>query len=284
MEGRMRHEVERVHLSTDANSPMLFLILASLLLRGGTSCSTKASCYVINVWAPSRIDFCGNIVSPLLVISFVSSDESLWKGCMYATLMLITSTVQAFLLSRHYLIMNFVGNRITTALISAIYRKLLSTVAVQRVVCLFPTNDLMRFWIWIAEWGLALSCLEDSMEDSLKLSNAARKQSTLGEVINLMAVDASAFQKLMVSLTLIWSAPFQIIVALYFLWQFLGPAVLSGLGFMILMIPVNVWLVRQNKRLRTMQMKYKDERIKIMSEVLSGIKGGLAAVDNVIRG
>ncbi|KAG8247448.1 Canalicular multispecific organic anion transporter 1 [Homalodisca vitripennis] len=165
-----------------------------------------------------------------LVISFVSSDESLWKGCMYAALMFITSIVQMFLLNRYFLTMNFVGIRITTALISAIYRK------------------------------------------SLKLSNAARKQSTLGEVVNLMAVDASAFQQLMVSLNLVWSAPLQITLALYFLWQLLGPAVLAGLAVMILMVPVNVWLVRQNRRLRIKQMKYKDERIKIMNEVLSGIK------------
>lgn len=53
---------------------------------------------------------------------------------------------------------------------------------------------------------------------------------------------------------------------------FTGPAVLAGLGLMVLMIPANAWLIRQNRRLRITQMKYKDERIKTMNEVFSGVK------------
>lgn len=47
---------------------------------------------------------------------------------------------------------------------------------------------------------------------------------------------------------------------------------LAGLGLMVLMIPANAWLIRQNRRLRITQMKYKDERIKTMNEVFSGVK------------
>lgn len=53
---------------------------------------------------------------------------------------------------------------------------------------------------------------------------------------------------------------------------FTGPAVLAGLGLMVLMIPANAWLIRQNRSLRITQMKYKDERIKTMNEVFSGVK------------
>lgn len=56
------------------------------------------------------------------------------------------------------------------------------------------------------------------------------------------------------------------------LMYFTGPAVLAGLGLMVLMIPANAWLIRQNRRLRITQMKYKDERIKTMNEVFSGVK------------
>lgn len=47
---------------------------------------------------------------------------------------------------------------------------------------------------------------------------------------------------------------------------------LAGLALMVLMIPANAWLIRQNRRLRITQMKYKDERIKTMNEVFSGVK------------
>lgn len=63
---------------------------------------------------------------------------------------------------------------------------------------------------------------------ALCLSNTARKESTVGEIVNLMAVDAQRFMDLTSYLNMIWSAPLQIILALYFLWDLLGPAVLAG--------------------------------------------------------
>ena len=52
----------------------------------------------------------------------------------------------------------------------------------------------------------------------------------------------------------------------------LGPSVFAGLGVMILLIPVNGVLANATKKLQIQQMKYKDKRVKMMSEILSGIK------------
>lgn len=68
---------------------------------------------------------------------------------------------------------------------------------------------------------------------ALVLSNSARKSSTVGEIVNLMSVDAQRFMDLVTYLNMIWSAPLQITLAIYFLWQFLGPSVLAGLAVMI---------------------------------------------------
>jgi ATP-binding cassette subfamily C (CFTR/MRP) protein 1 len=54
------------------------------------------------------------------------------------------------------------------------------------------------------------------------MSNTARKESTVGEIVNLMSVDAQRFVDLTAYLNMIWSAPLQIAVALYFLWDTLG--------------------------------------------------------------
>uniref|UniRef100_A0A131YTN7 ATP-binding cassette, subfamily C (CFTR/MRP), member 1 n=1 Tax=Rhipicephalus appendiculatus TaxID=34631 RepID=A0A131YTN7_RHIAP len=107
---------------------------------------------------------------------------------------------------------------------------------------------------------------------SLVLSNAAKKESTTGEIVNLMSNDAQKFMELMVFLNMLWSAPYQIALALYFLWQLLGVAVLSGVGIMVLMVPINGFLAAYSKKLQTRQMKHKDERIKLMNEILSGMK------------
>ncbi|CAN8022372.1 unnamed protein product [Ixodes persulcatus] len=107
---------------------------------------------------------------------------------------------------------------------------------------------------------------------SLVLSNAAKKESTTGEIVNLMSNDAQKFMELMVFLNMLWSAPFQIALALYFLWDLLGVAVLSGVGVMVLMVPINGFLAAYSKKLQTRQMKHKDERIKLMNEILGGMK------------
>lgn len=65
-------------------------------------------------------------------------------------------------------------------------------------------------------------------EKALSLSNAAKKDTDTGEIVNLMAVDAQCFMDLLVYVNSVWSAPLQIILALYFLWGNLGPSVLAG--------------------------------------------------------
>ncbi|KAL6447242.1 hypothetical protein ACFW04_001485 [Cataglyphis niger] len=107
---------------------------------------------------------------------------------------------------------------------------------------------------------------------ALRMSNAARKESTLGEIVNLMSVDAQRFMDLTAYINMIWSAPLQIALALYFLWEILGPAVLAGLAVMIILIPVNGLIANKVKTLQIRQMKNKDERVKLMNEVLNGIK------------
>lgn len=80
------------------------------------------------------------------------------------------------------------------------------------------------------------------------------------------------FVELTAYLNMIWSAPLQIALALYFLWGILGPSVLAGLAVMIILIPVNGLIANRVKTLQIKQMKYKDERVKLMNEVLNGIK------------
>ncbi|XP_039980041.1 multidrug resistance-associated protein 1 isoform X3 [Xiphias gladius] len=108
---------------------------------------------------------------------------------------------------------------------------------------------------------------------ALVISNAARRTSTVGEIVNLMSVDAQRFMDLITYINMIWSAPLQVVLALYFLWQNLGPSVLAGVAVMVLMVPVNAVIAMKTKTYQQVaQMKSKDNRIKLMNEMLNGIK------------
>ncbi|XP_041671464.1 ATP-binding cassette sub-family C member 3 isoform X3 [Cheilinus undulatus] len=107
---------------------------------------------------------------------------------------------------------------------------------------------------------------------ALSITNAAKRSSTVGEIVNLMSVDAQRFMDLTTFLNMLWSAPLQIVLALYFLWQNLGPSVLAGVAVMIMLIPFNAVIAMKTRAYQVEQMQYKDARIKLMNEILNGIK------------
>ncbi|XP_069756348.1 ATP-binding cassette sub-family C member 2 isoform X2 [Narcine bancroftii] len=107
---------------------------------------------------------------------------------------------------------------------------------------------------------------------ALMISNSSRKESTVGEIVNLMAVDTQRFNDVTNFIHLLWSSPLQIVVGMVFLWQELGPSVLAGFGLMILLIPINGVLASKSRALQVKNMKHKDRRMKLMNDILSGIK------------
>ncbi|KAM9210176.1 multidrug resistance-associated protein 1 [Dugong dugon] len=107
---------------------------------------------------------------------------------------------------------------------------------------------------------------------ALVITNSARKSSTVGEIVNLMSVDAQRFMDLTTYINMVWSAPLQVILALYLLWLNLGPSVLAGVAVMILMVPINAVMAMKTKTYQVAHMKSKDSRIKLMNEILNGIK------------
>uniref|UniRef100_A0A7N6B084 ATP-binding cassette, sub-family C (CFTR/MRP), member 3 n=1 Tax=Anabas testudineus TaxID=64144 RepID=A0A7N6B084_ANATE len=107
---------------------------------------------------------------------------------------------------------------------------------------------------------------------ALAITNAAKRSTTVGEVVNLMSVDAQRFMDLTTFLNMLWSAPFQIMLALFFLWQNLGASVLAGVAVMIMLIPFNAVIAMKTRAYQVEQMQYKDSRIKLMNEILNGIK------------
>ncbi|KTG31567.1 hypothetical protein cypCar_00015139 [Cyprinus carpio] len=82
---------------------------------------------------------------------------------------------------------------------------------------------------------------------ALVVSNDSRKESTAGEIVNLMSADAQRFNDVTNFIHLLWSCPLQIALAIAFLWIELGPSVLAGLLVMVLMVPINGWLATKSR-------------------------------------
>ena len=82
----------------------------------------------------------------------------------------------------------------------------------------------------------------------LRLSNAARRRRTAGEIVNLMSIDAERFLDHLVYVHVLWFAPLQIAVAVVFLWYTVGPAVFAGVGVLLLLVPVNVLIAAKSRQ------------------------------------
>ncbi len=107
---------------------------------------------------------------------------------------------------------------------------------------------------------------------SMRLSNEGRASKSTGDIVNYMAVDTQRLQDLTQFGQQLWSAPFQITLCMISLYQLVGVSMFAGVGVMILMIPINGFIARISKTLQKRQMKNKDARTRLMTEILNNMK------------
>ena len=107
---------------------------------------------------------------------------------------------------------------------------------------------------------------------SMKLSNEGRASKSTGDIVNYMAIDSQRLQDLTQYGNMLFSAPFQIILCMVSLYRLVGVSMLAGVGAMILMVPINGLIARIMKNLQKRQMKNKDARVKLISEILNNMK------------
>ncbi|KZV64400.1 P-loop containing nucleoside triphosphate hydrolase protein [Peniophora sp. CONT] len=106
---------------------------------------------------------------------------------------------------------------------------------------------------------------------ALLLSNDSRSQST-GDIVNLMSVDATRLQDVCTYGLVAISGPWQITLAFISLYNLLGWSAFVGVAIMLLSIPLNTFVARFLKKMQEQQMKNRDERTRLMSELLSNVR------------
>ncbi|KAH0646462.1 hypothetical protein KY284_034346 [Solanum tuberosum] len=106
---------------------------------------------------------------------------------------------------------------------------------------------------------------------SLRLTHESRKNFASGKITNLMTTDSEALQQICQSLHTIWSAPLRIIVALVLLYQLLGVAALIGALLLVLMFPIQTFVISKMQKLTKEGLQRTDKRIGLMNEVLAAM-------------
>ncbi|KAB2627658.1 ABC transporter C family member 12-like [Pyrus ussuriensis x Pyrus communis] len=106
---------------------------------------------------------------------------------------------------------------------------------------------------------------------SLRLTHEARKKFASGKITNLMTTDAETLQQISQSLHTLWSAPFRIIISMVLLYQQLGVASLLGALMLVLLFPLQTFVISKMRKLTKDGLQQTDKRVGLMNEILAAM-------------
>uniref|UniRef100_A0A3Q4H7C3 Multidrug resistance-associated protein 4 n=1 Tax=Neolamprologus brichardi TaxID=32507 RepID=A0A3Q4H7C3_NEOBR len=107
---------------------------------------------------------------------------------------------------------------------------------------------------------------------ALCLNSSALAKTTTGQIVNLLSNDVNKFDEVTLYLHFLWIGPLQAVSVIILLLYAIGPSCLAGMAVFFFMLPVQTMFGRLFSRLRAETAVLTDERIRTMSEVISGIR------------
>ncbi|ORY52495.1 hypothetical protein BCR33DRAFT_779780 [Rhizoclosmatium globosum] len=107
---------------------------------------------------------------------------------------------------------------------------------------------------------------------SLRLSSASRQEFSSGRVITMVSTDTARMEFFMTMINIVWTAPFNLAMMVGFLIYQLGWPALVGVAILVALIPIQYQLFKVMMALRRKVAPITDKRVKIINEVLSGIR------------
>ncbi|XP_043988339.1 ATP-binding cassette sub-family C member 4-like isoform X4 [Gambusia affinis] len=107
---------------------------------------------------------------------------------------------------------------------------------------------------------------------ALCLSSSAMAETTTGQIVNLLSNDVNKFDEVTLYLHFLWLGPLQAVFVILLLLYVIGPSCLAGMAILFILMPIQTMFGRLFSRLRAETAALTDERIRTMSEVISGIR------------
>ncbi|KAJ1270321.1 hypothetical protein BS78_06G045100 [Paspalum vaginatum] len=107
---------------------------------------------------------------------------------------------------------------------------------------------------------------------SLRLTAGARRAHGAGAIVNYMQVDAGIVSYAMHGLHGLWLMPLQIVVALFLLYAYLGPAVLMTLAVITAVTVITAFANKLNLAYQLKFLGVRDSRVKAITEMLSHMR------------
>ncbi|XP_077987383.1 ATP-binding cassette sub-family C member 4-like [Glandiceps talaboti] len=119
---------------------------------------------------------------------------------------------------------------------------------------------------------IRISCCSLVYRKALKLSHIAMKQTTTGQIVNLLSNDVSKFDVLPIFFHYLWVGPLECVAVFVILWRQIGPSCLAGFVVLFILLPIQVIMGKVYSKLRAKTAIQTDQRVRIMNEIISGMR------------
>ncbi|XP_027413627.1 multidrug resistance-associated protein 4-like [Bos indicus x Bos taurus] len=106
----------------------------------------------------------------------------------------------------------------------------------------------------------------------LRLSSSAMGKTTTGQIVNLLSNDVNRFDQVTMFLHYLWVGPLQAIAVTALLWMETGISCLAGMAVLIFLLLLQSCFGMWFSSLRSKTAALTDDRIRTMSEFISGIR------------
>jgi ABC-type multidrug transport system fused ATPase/permease subunit len=116
---------------------------------------------------------------------------------------------------------------------------------------------------------LSVANKEDGEE---KKDEEESSSSSTGAIVNLMGTDSSRITDFAALWFTIISAPVELAIGIYFVYQLLGVSCLFGLLVMVFILPINHFNAKIFSKTQDRLMEARDKRVSLVTEVLQGIR------------
>ncbi|XP_044250789.1 probable multidrug resistance-associated protein lethal(2)03659 [Drosophila takahashii] len=133
---------------------------------------------------------------------------------------------------------------------------------------------LHPFAFAITHLGLKIRVGLSSMiyRKALRLSKSSLGEISAGHIITLISNDLNRVDSVLQYTHILWLGPLQTFLVTYLLYKEVGVAAVFGMSFMLLFIPLQMYLGNQISVLRLETALRTDNRMRIMTEIISGIQ------------
>ncbi|KAF9575235.1 hypothetical protein EC968_003876 [Mortierella alpina] len=134
---------------------------------------------------------------------------------------------------------------------------------------------LNQIWVMACDrTGLLMSnALVDMVfRKATVLSSKARLDYPDATIFNLMSTDTSRIGECIEGVPLLVTVPLATLITVGMLWSLMGPSALVGTVLLMTVNPMQAWAMAKLNSLREKLSMIKDTRIRVMTEILQGIK------------